>query len=213
MDNYYKSLFINKNDINKSKLQISNVGKFSVTHSDDAIKTANIIESYFDNKITITDATANNGGNSIAFGLKFKKVNSVEINKNEFDILNNNINVYGLKNIKTYNNNYLDVYNKLKQDVVFIDAPWGGRDYKKHKNLKLYIGKKSLLEVIDMLKGKCKAIVCKVPFNYDFYSLFKYGKYTKKIHLYIFKKYVIFVMLDRTPENSNLSNYNRVDIL
>ena len=39
--------FINKNNINKSKLQISEQGSYSVTHKEDAKKTADIIESYF----------------------------------------------------------------------------------------------------------------------------------------------------------------------
>lgn len=218
MDNSYiciykkiENYFINKNNINKSKLKISNVGMYSVTHSDDAIKITNIIKSYFDENITITDATANNGGNTIAFGLTFKNVNAVEIDKNEYDILVNNINVYKLKNIKLYNNDYLDVIDKLKQDVVFIDPPWGGKEYKKKTKLKLYLGNKTLVNIIDILHNKCKAIVCKVPFNYDFYTLFKYGKYSKKIHLYVFKKYVVFVVLNRTKENSTLENYKRID--
>ena len=204
--------FIDVTNINKSKLMISNVGKFSVSHADDAIKTANIIKSYFDSNITITDATANNGGNTIAFALTFKNVNSVEINKIDYDILINNLDVYNLKNVKTYNDDYLNILDKLKQDVVFIDPPWGGINYKKATNLNLYLGKKKLEQVIDLLKNKCKAIVCKVPFNYNFHSLFKYGKYSKKIHLYVFQKYVIFVLLNRSKENSNLDNYLRINM-
>ena len=211
-NNNISNYFINVDNINKSKLMISNVGRFSVSHADDAIKTANIIKSYFDSNITITDATANNGGNTIAFALTFNNVNSVEIDKIEYDILLNNINVYKLKNVKTYNDDYLNLLDKLKQDVVFIDPPWGGIHYKKITNLNLYLGKNTLVQVIDLLKNKCKAIVCKVPFNYNFSSLFKYGKYSKKIHLYVFQKYVIFILLNRSKENSNLDNYKRVNI-
>jgi predicted RNA methylase len=203
--------FINVKNVNKSKLLVSNVGKYSITHADDSIKISNIIKSYFGKNITITDATANNGGNTISFALTFKNVNSVEIDKKEYEILINNINVYKIKNIKTYNDDYLKIMDTLKQDVVFIDPPWGGKNYKKYKNLDLYLGKKFLLNVINSLKDKCKAIVCKVPFNYNFFSLFKFGRYSKKIHLYIFEKYVVFVILDRNKENSTLENYKMIE--
>ena len=43
-----------------------------------------MINSY---NIIITDATSNVGGNTISFSLLFKNVNSVEINKENYDIL------------------------------------------------------------------------------------------------------------------------------
>ena len=206
------NLYSNKNNINKSKLQISEQGSYSVTHKGDAKKTADIIESYFGKDITITDGTANNGGNTIAFGLQFKKVQAVEISKKEYDILVNNINVYKLKNIETYHKDFIEMIPKLKQDVVFLDPPWGGPSYKTKRNIPLSLGKYPLVKVIDMLQGKCKAVVCKVPFNYDFFSLFKYGRFSKKIHLYIFQKYVVFVILERTDDNKNIENYKKVVI-
>lgn len=205
-------MYSNKNNINKSKLQISEQGSYSVTHKEDAKKTADIIESYFGKDITITDGTANNGGNTIAFGLQFKKVQAVEISKKEYDILVNNINVYKLKNIETYHKDFIEMIPKLKQDVVFLDPPWGGPSYKTKRNIPLSLGKYPLVKVIDMLQGKCKAVVCKVPFNYDFFSLFKYGRFSKKIHLYIFQKYVVFVILERTDDNKNIENYKKVVI-
>ena len=204
------NLYSNKNNINKSKLKLSQQGSYSVTHREDAKKTADIIESYFGKDITITDGTANNGGNTIAFGLQFKKVNAVEISKEEYDILVNNINVYKLKNIETYHKDFIEMIPVLKQDVVFLDPPWGGIGYQKKTALPLSLGRYTLVKVIDMLKDKCKAVVCKVPFNYDFFSLFKYGRFSKKIHLYIFKKYVVFVMLQRDETNKNVENYKKI---
>ena len=52
--------------------------------------------------ITITDMTANVGVDSIALGLILKKVNSIELDKKLFSSLNNNINIYGLKNVKQW---------------------------------------------------------------------------------------------------------------
>jgi ubiquinone/menaquinone biosynthesis C-methylase UbiE len=204
----YKKIPYFINTPNRNNLKISNTGKFSVTHYKDAIKIGNIIKSYFDKDITITDATANNGGNTIIFGFMFEKVNSVEINKKEYDILVNNIKVYKLKNITTYNDDYLNIYDTLKQDVIFIDPPWGGPRYKNKKGLNLFLSGKNLINVIDMLTSKI--VVLKVPFNFNFEGLFKYGRFTKKIHLYVFLKYVIVVLLNR---DSNLENYKKINII
>lgn len=196
-----RTYFINMPNINKNDLKVSRVGEYSMTPPKDAKKICKIIKKYFNKNIIITDATANNGGNTIAFGLDFKNVNAVEINKNEYDILLNNINVYELKNIITYNSDYLNVIDKLEQDVVFIDPPWGGKDYKKEINLQLYLSNKTLFDVFDLLKNNCKAIICKVPFNYCFNKLFEKYKNSKKIHIYKFKKYVIFILLDKNKDN------------
>jgi tRNA/tmRNA/rRNA uracil-C5-methylase (TrmA/RlmC/RlmD family) len=64
-------------------------------------------------KIIITDATANNGGNTIHFAFDFHHVNSVEIEKDQFDILKNNIDTYGIKNVTLYNDDYLNVMKTL----------------------------------------------------------------------------------------------------
>jgi|SaaInlStandDraft_1057018.scaffolds.fasta_scaffold01999_16 16S rRNA G966 N2-methylase RsmD len=202
-----KTYFINIPNINKNNLQISNVGEYSMTPPKDAKKLCKIIKKYFDKNITITDTTANNGGNTIAFALEFNSVNAVEIEKKEYDILVNNINVYKLKNVKTYNNDYLKVLEKLEQDIIFIDPPWGGKEYKKENNLQLYLSNKNLFEIIDLLKNKCQSIICKVPFNYCFNKLFEKYKKIKKIHLYKFKKYVIFILIDKRNDNVLIEDY------
>ena len=162
--------FPDKKGVDKKKLLISNVGRFSVSFPEDAKKTAEIIKSYLGTNIIITDGTANNGGNTIAFSHMFKKVNSIEIDEKEYKILQNNIKEYKLKNVTTYNDDFVDKINTLKQDVIFLDPPWGGRNYKSKRNLKLCLGRKSLLHVTNDLIDKCEMHV-KVPFNYDFTSL------------------------------------------
>jgi len=186
--------FPDKKGVNKKKLLISNVGRFSVSFPKDALKTAEIIKDYLGKNITITDGTANNGGNTIAFAHTFKKVNSIEIDEKEYKILQNNIKEYKLKNVTTYNDDFVVKIKTLKQDVIFLDPPWGGRNYKSKKNLKLFLGGKSLLRVINDLVNNCKMIVCKVPFNYDFSPLFKYNKFTRNINVYSLEKYVILVL-------------------
>ena len=31
-----------------------------------------------------------------------------------------------------------------KQDIIYIDAPWGGTDYKKNKHIELYMSGKNM---------------------------------------------------------------------
>ena len=114
-----------------SKLRIDKVGEYSISIPEDAQKTSKIILQIINNNdIIITDATAGVGGNSISFADNFKLVNSIELDPNRFEYLKNNLSIYKLKNIKLYNSDFLQIISLLKQDVVFIDPPWGGKDYK-----------------------------------------------------------------------------------
>ena len=128
------------------------------------------------NDIIITDMTANVGVDSIALGLFFKGVNSIEISKKLFNSLNNNINIYGLKNVKTYNGSSVDIIKNLKQDVIYIDAPWGGDGYYKNDLLKLYLDEKELSEIFNMYKNNTKLFILKLPKNYDINNFIKETK-------------------------------------
>ena len=120
-------------------------------------------------KIYITDATAGVGGNTISFGKNFKYVNSIEIENTRFKYLKNNIQVYGLSNVNIYNENCLDILHKLYSDIIFFDPPWGGKDYKFKKNLRLELSNKNIEDVcLDIMEKKlARLIVLKLPLNYD----------------------------------------------
>ena len=122
--------------------------------------------------LTITDATAGIGGDSINFGLYFEKVNSIEMSKENCNALKNNIKQYKLTNVKVTCDDYNNVVNKLSQDVVFIDAPWG-LDYKEKEKMKLYLGKLELVYFVNTLIRDTDLVVLKVPNNYDFQHFFK----------------------------------------
>jgi hypothetical protein len=55
-----------------------------------------------------------------------------------------------------------------KTDVLYIDAPWGGPDYKKHAELDLYLGDKRVDEFVKEVKDKATYVFLKVPRNYKF---------------------------------------------
>ena len=75
----------------------------------------------------IVDATANIGGNTIAFSQYFKKVYAVEIKPTTVSVLSNNVKVSGAKNVFIICDDFKNrittefLYNV---DMVFIDPPW-----------------------------------------------------------------------------------------
>ena len=179
-------------------LQVSDIGRYSVSKPTDAAEINRIIMEYFKtpDNIVITDATANNGGNTIRFALDFRQVNSVEIDQVQYAILQNNVQVYKLANVRLFNNDYLEVMRILRQDVVFIDAPWGGPDYKRKPKVDLYLGRINITRVVwELLQEKlCKLCVLKVPMNYNFSGLFSKLP-NAKITIYTVNNYVIICVL------------------
>jgi hypothetical protein len=173
MEKYFTKI----DGLDMSQLKISDVGKYSVSKPADAIEINLIIQHYFPRKsdpIIITDATANNGGNTIRFALDFKYVNSVEISEDQFIILRNNVEAYHLKNVNLIHGDYLNVMKSLIQDVIFIDAPWGGPEYKTKPKVDLYLGKKNIITIVsEIIRDRlCSLCVLKVPMNYNFSHLF-----------------------------------------
>lgn len=154
---------------NTSKLQITTEGKYSVTGRKGALFIANKISNLMKtDDLTITDCTANNGSDSTTFATIFKKVNAIELDKTNFSALSNNVSVLGLTNISLYNANTLDILEKLTQDVLYLDAPWGGKNYVDEKNKRLYIGDLEISQFFLKYRNSAKLHVYKVPKNYDF---------------------------------------------
>ena len=177
---------------NMKNLQLSNIGEYSMSKPFVAEEISKIILRYFSEKekVTITDANGNMGGNSINFSKYFDKVNTVEILPFHCDILKNNIKQYDhTKNINIICADYLDKIESLEQDVVFFDPPWGGTDYKKNKFLDLYLNKVHMADIINYLLNKTKYVAMRVPRNFNFSTFLKKLQSNKiDIHKVYFKK-------------------------
>jgi len=122
----------------------------------------------------LTDGTANVGGNTISFYLSgIQTVNAVEIDKTTCDMLINNLQTYKLPTVNVHCCDYLSIYKNLKQDIVFLDPPWGGPEYKKASILDLYLGQTNIIDICAELMGEKKAslIVLKLPINYNLPAL------------------------------------------
>jgi 16S rRNA G966 N2-methylase RsmD len=155
-------------DIDYSKLLMTEEGIYSVSGKDAAKILAKIIYKYVKTyDATITDGTGNNGSDTLILAKYYKHVNSIEYDKTNYKALKNNIDVYNLKNVNAINGDTTVELKNLTQDVIYIDAPWGGPDYKKYNQLKLYLGKMELSDIFNEYKSKAKVFVFKVPYNYN----------------------------------------------
>jgi 16S rRNA G966 N2-methylase RsmD len=160
-----------------SLLKYDSEGIWSISLPCDADKISKLIVSLFGSKLYILDGTSGIGGNVISFAKYFEKVCAIELNKERFDILKNNINIFELNNVFLINddcNNYLN-YNF---DLYFFDPPWGGPDYKKKENLRFNLGNYSLNELINKIRTyNNNPIIFKLPNNYDLseFSIFNYN--------------------------------------
>tara|TARA_B110000971_G_scaffold65518_1_gene67150 strand:+ start:2531 stop:3199 length:669 start_codon:yes stop_codon:yes gene_type:complete len=160
----------------KHKFKIDTEGLFSLTSAKIAESiTSDIINLFPTNyKITITDATASVGGNTIPFLLKnnFKHVNIIEKDTERFNMLQSNIDINLNKILGTYtlfNDSFLNLKG-LENDVIFIDPPWGGPDYRRENKIKLFLDNINLYCIINELFGYSKTlkfIIIKVPKNFD----------------------------------------------
>jgi len=170
-------LFPRKKGVDYSKLKITAEGEYSITKpwdSEHIIKVMQDSVGDLGNK-TIADLTGNVGGDTIRFGMNFKHVDTYELDKENFDALQNNVGLYDLKNVSIHHGDSTKLFNR-HVDVVYIDAPWGGPDYKliEMNKLDLYLGTKRLdLFLKKILKESWKPsyIFLKVPRNFTFFRL------------------------------------------
>ena len=193
----YSYLFPKEKNIDLSKLLISDESIYSISKPSDAEKIIKIIKKHTSNKLQnliITDGTANVGGDTINFSKYFKKVNAVELQEIHCKALKNNVKVYKRDNVKIYCNNYLDIMKKLKQDIIYLDPPWGGTEYSKKKYVNLHLGDLDISDIVLKLKNNTKFIIIKAPYNFDYKSFFNKIKPDKKNAYLIRNKILILVI-------------------
>lgn len=174
-------LFPNKIGVDRSLLKINKVGIYSLTKPESAQHIVDIIKQYIDPKTSVMiNATSGIGGEIINHYDKFKFIYGYEISPIQFNLLQNNTIVYKIKNVQLFNLDYTANINKQEGDVVIIDPPWGGLDYKEHKTLELKLGNYTMAELVDKINSKL--ILLKLPINHILskfhnYKVHKVGNY------------------------------------
>jgi predicted RNA methylase len=187
-NNFINRIFFNPDKINNNKIIFTNESIYSSSRLKGSKRLIDVINKYYDNSnITITDGTANIGTDTINLSTVYEKINAVEISKINFNALENNIKAFGLENkINYYNKDINNIIDKLKQDIIYIDAPWGGPEYKNSNNIKLYLGDVEIVDFYLKNKHKAETFIFKVPYNYDFKNLYK--KVKRNIYKHSYKK-------------------------
>ena len=116
----------NENDFQEEyalrKIKLDSTSIYSITPYKYTIRINELIKKHtgsFD--MTITDATACVGGDSISFCKHFSNVNAIELCPDRYYFLTENLKLYNFKNYKTYNDNSLLLIKKIKQDIVFLE--------------------------------------------------------------------------------------------
>ena len=168
----------------RKHLKLDEEALYSVTDQYTADKISKEIKKIFPDIKTITDATACIGGNTYSFSKYFETVNAIELDAIKYDYLAYNLSVLESTNVTLWNGDSLSILPNLHQDIIFLDPPWGGPNYKDKKNIDLYLSDIELSEVCRMIKPYSNYIALKVPTNFD---LDKFTERTKTFMVHVYK--------------------------
>ena len=197
-----EDLFPRREGLDYSALKTTEEGSYSITRRRDAEKILNILRSVFKDMktMTITDATACIGGDTINFAMNFGHVHGIELKTDNFDALTNNVQVYNFHNVTLHHADSIEFFN-WNTHVLYIDPPWGGKDYKKHKTLDLFLSDRRVdcwLEEILLRKNRPQYIVLKLPVNYNFDRL-NFLINVDSIRPYQIRSYILVVITVHQP--------------
>ena len=162
--------------------KLNSEGTFSITRPHESQQISHFIENFIrvneDDNVCdqdrsglsdkiITDATACMGGDLVKFSKRAKYVNGVEIDPENFKLLLENCKIFNCQNINLFCQDYLEIYDKLRQDVIYLDPEWGGPGYKTKEFVILKLGDIEIYELIRLIKEKnlAKYIFVKAPLN------------------------------------------------
>jgi predicted RNA methylase len=204
-----EDLFPFREGLDYSRLKLTEEGAYSITRRRDAERILGVLRLVLKDTTskTITDATGCIGGDTINFALNFRHVHSIELKENNFHALNNNVETYGFTNVNTYLGDSTRIYNWYS-DVLYVDPPWGGRDYREHKLLDLHLSDKRLdqwIETILLHKNRPHYIFLKLPCNYNFGRL-NFLSNTEFIKAYQIRSYVLVSIIVHLPEKRNVGH-------
>lgn len=163
---------------------------YSTTDQMTGVRLSNIILQYVNCNAVVTDATSCIGGTTLVFAHFFRWVNAVEIDENRCNMLRNNLLLANIANVSVNEGDYTRMYTDIQQDVVFLDPPWGGVDYRKHRTLPLMLGGVDLAFLCAHVAHVSRFVFIKVPFNYDYHtfasrirSMSNHTLHSKYVHL------------------------------
>jgi 16S rRNA G966 N2-methylase RsmD len=165
------------------RFKMNPTAKFSITRPFEADQISTYIITNVTNELhknpmycTITDGTAGVGGDVINLCRHFGYVNAVEKDSETYSLLLQNLNEFDVSNVKTYKKDYTSIMHELHQDVLYIDPPWGGVNYKDLDECPLYLSNKEIgLIIYDIFESNPNLLIfLKAPINVKQDSFKKY---------------------------------------
>jgi hypothetical protein len=179
-NNAIYEMFPNASGVNKEELMINKIGLCCMTKPYAAQKMMDIVRKYIDpEKSTMINATCCIGGDLLNMCIYFKKTYGYEICDTQFSILKHNVKIYGYENlVELFNEDYTKFINEQESDLVLIDPPWGGINYKEQRCINTKLGSYSMDKLVKRINTKIIAL--KLPKN-------QYMKRLRKLNPDIYK--------------------------
>jgi precorrin-6B methylase 2 len=192
-----ENVFPYKDNIDYEKLKMTPEGLYSITRRRDGERMIEFIRSKITDvpKLSVTDATACVGGDTLLFSLYFKKIDSIEWKRDNIIVLRNNVDVFGATNVTIHEGDSTKVFN-WKTDVLYVDPPWGGPEYYKIPQLDLFIGTQRIdvwIEEILKRENRPKHIILKLPSNYNF-SRLQFLPNIDTLNNYVIRRFVVVLL-------------------
>ena len=190
--NYNKIIFKGDGGI-LTKIEHIYKEKYSYTHKKEADYLSSFIKDIVKNDLNntlIVDGTTSLGGNLKSFIYHFKNIIGIEINQIRFNKLLHLLNLKfkyvfskNKENIFSYKTNKKNIilindsFNKyienickhnMKNIIIYLDPPWGGKNYKEYNNIILGLAGFPLHLLVENIKkiNKDTYIILKLPLNY-----------------------------------------------
>ena len=163
-----KFIFPEKPDVNYNKLLTTTVGQYSTSNLLGSSQLIDIIKENITKEpleIIVTDGTSNIGSDTINLAMNFKTVNSYEIDDVNYNALEKNVKEFKLNNINLYKGDITQMID-YGQDIIYIDAPWGGKEYKESNNISLYLSGIEISDFYSRFLDRANLFIFKVPLNY-----------------------------------------------
>lgn len=151
----------------RDKLQLDAEASYSTTDQLTADKITRDLLKIVPRTCTVTDATACIGGNTYSFAQAFKNVISIEKHPKRAQMLKTNMTLLGMSNVVVQCGDACDIVPTSHHDVIFLDPPWGGPEYKQYTKVNLYLSGRPLSEICNDFANVTKYLALKVPVNFD----------------------------------------------
>jgi len=169
----------------RRRIQLDDVACYSVTEMRSADKISRLLVSMAKCgqasslcHLSICDAFACIGGNTLSFAKSFDRVDAIELDTGRYEMLAKNVNdVWQEWTAGKVNPLHADCFDVLlhsekRFDLVFLDPPWGGTDYSEQDIVSDYsISGIVMHDVLRQLRFRCKMVALRLPLNYDIASL------------------------------------------